>query len=96
MTATAYGTNPKKDGALMCSGANWKDSSQQATNMASAAKGKNLDQGHSTKDKKYQNLSSNVFGEVNPDTPSYDNNAGRVSLTTTSNWSNSQTKPVNK
>jgi len=52
-TATAYGTNPKKDGALMCSGANWKNSNQQATNQSSPTKGKNLDQGHSTKDKKY-------------------------------------------
>jgi len=45
-TATAYGYNKnKRDGALMSSGADWKNSSQSATNKANPTKGKNADNG---------------------------------------------------
>jgi len=57
-TATAYGYNKnKRDGALMSSGADWRNSSQSATNKANPTKGKNADTGAvNTREKKYAQL----------------------------------------
>ncbi len=53
-TATAYGYNKnKRDGALMTSGADWKNSGQQATNNASPQKGRKGGDGVNTREKKY-------------------------------------------
>lgn len=53
-TAEVYGFQKgKKDGALMTSGADWRNTYQQATNKASPVKGKNLENGLQCKDRKY-------------------------------------------
>ena len=53
-TADVYGyTKGKKDGALMTSGADWKNTGMQSTNKASPVKGKNNDNGMGTRDRKY-------------------------------------------
>lgn len=56
-TATAWGTNKaKKDGSLMCSGADWTNTNQSSTNLASPKKGCNDEKGLQSKDRKYQQL----------------------------------------
>jgi len=53
-TADVYGFQKgKKDGALMTSGADWRNSNQQATNKASPVKGKNKESGLESRDRKY-------------------------------------------
>lgn len=97
-SAQKFGTKQnKKDGALMCSGADWKNAGQQATNMASPYKKGNLDNGFNTKDRKYQHLSSNVFGDdTSANKPVYDSSSGRAAMKSNADWSFSQTKPVNR
>lgn len=56
-SAAKYGCNNKKrDGALMCAGGDWKNTSQQATNASSPQKGMNNENGLNRRDKKYQQL----------------------------------------
>jgi len=95
-SALAFGTGPKRDGGLMCSGADWKNSQQQATNMSSPNKKANQESGSNCKDRKYQHLSSNVFGDVNHDAPVYDSNSARAIHKSNANWNHSQSKPNNK
>ena len=53
-TASAYGHNKnKRDGALMSSGADWKNTGQQAVNKSSPMKGKNQEGALNIRDKKY-------------------------------------------
>lgn len=56
-SAELYGFNKnKKDGSLMASGADWRNVHQQSTNHSSPCKGKNIENGLGTKDRKYQQL----------------------------------------
>lgn len=55
-TAAAYGYNKnKRDGGLMSSGADWKNSQQSSTNKSNPTRGKNNDNGNNinTREKKY-------------------------------------------
>ena len=62
-TATAYGYNKaKRDGALMSSGADWKNTQQQSINRASPMKGKNQGGDVNSREVKYKQLQSSVFG----------------------------------
>ena len=79
-SATAYGFNKnKRDGALMSAGADWTNSQQSAVNKASPQKGRNQEGGANTRDKKYQQLQSSVFGGgyMDGEKPDYDREAGR-------------------
>ena len=56
-TATAYGYNKaKRDGALMSSGADWKNTQQQSMNRASPMKGKNAGGDVNSRETKYKQL----------------------------------------
>lgn len=62
-SATAYGFNKnKRDGALMSAGADWTNTQQSSVNQASPQKGRNQETGANTRDKKYAQLQSSVFG----------------------------------
>ena len=62
-SADIYGfSKNKRDGGLMSSGADWKNCYQAQTNQASPMKQVNQDKGVASRDRKYQNLQSSVFG----------------------------------
>lgn len=95
-----FGVNPnKRDGALMCSGADWKNANQSATNKASPMKALNeADQKHA-KDRKYGNLQSSVFGGgyLDGETPAFNPEAGRNVCGSTADWKSEavRAKPQN-
>lgn len=100
-TATAYGYNKnKRDGALMSSGADWKNSSQSATNKANPTKGKNADNGAvNTREQKYAQLQSSVFGGgyADGEKPDFDREAKRNVMGSAADWKTSagMAKPIN-
>jgi hypothetical protein len=71
----------------MTSGADWKNSGQQATNNSSPLK-KNKGDGVDTREKKYQQLQSSVFGggymEGAP--VDYDKDASKNAFGSTADW----------
>lgn len=96
-SALAYGTGPKKDGALMSTGTDWRNSQVQTTNMASPQKGANMDKGTNHKDKKYQNLQSTAFGDS--DRPAYNKDASaKIAFASNSDWKTEagHARPINK
>lgn len=65
--------------------------------MASPYKKANVETGNNMKDRKYMQLSSNVFGDDNSGKkPVYDSNSGRAPMKSNADWSFSQSKPVNR
>ena len=97
-TATAFGYNKnKRDGALMSSSADWKNTNCQAFNQASPTKGHNAEA--STKDKKYQQLQSAVFGGgyLDGKPVEYDREAKRNAFGSAADWTTEagMAKPVN-
>lgn len=99
-TADAYGFNKaKKDGALMTSAADWKNSHQQATNKSSPVKGKNMDTGADSKHRKYAQLQSSVFGGGYQEGAEvvYDKEAGRNAFGSNADWKTEagHAKPIN-
>lgn len=99
-SATAYGFNKnKRDGALMSAGADWTNSGQSSVNKSSPLKGKNVARGASTRDSKYAQLQSSVFGGgyMDGEQPDYDREAGRNVMGSAADWKTSagMAKPVN-
>lgn len=100
-TATAYGYNKnKRDGALMSSGADWKNSGTSSFNQSSPMKGKNRgDAAVDTREKKYQQLQSSVFGGGYQDGApvEFDREAKRNTFGSTADWKTEagMAKPVN-
>jgi len=101
-TAVAYGYNKgKRDGALMSSGADWKNTGQSATNKGSPMKGKNkMGEGAvDTREKKYQQLQSSVFGGgyLAGEPVEFDREARRNDLGAADDWKTGagMAKPIN-
>ena len=101
-TATAYGYQKnKRDGALMSSGADWKNSGQSSFNKSSPMKNKNaaIDNGVDTREKKYAQLQSSVFGGgyMDGERVDYDREAKRNAFGSTADWKTEagMAKPVN-
>lgn len=99
-SATAYGFNKnKRDGALMSAGADWTNSQQSSVNKASPTKGRNQDNGNNTRDKKYAQLQSSVFGGgyLDKEKPDYDRDAQRNVMGSAADWKTSagMAKPIN-
>jgi len=88
-TAEAYGTYAnKRDGGLMASGADWRNTGQQAANMSSPMKGKNMESGADARDKKYSQLQSSVFGGgyLDGQKADYDRENKRVAFGSAADW----------
>jgi|Transcript_15866 hypothetical protein len=101
-TAAAYGYNKgKRDGALMSSNADWKNTQQKSFNSgASPMKNRNqLDDGVDTRQKKYQQLQSSVFGGgyLDGQPAEYDREAKRNTFGSAADWKTEagMAKPVN-
>ena len=99
-TADAYGYQKnKRDGALMSSGADWKNTGSSAFNASSPMKGKNNQGELNTRDKKYQQLQSSVFGGGYQDGApiEYDREAKRNAFGSAADWKTEagMAKPVN-
>jgi len=98
-TATAFGYNKnKRDGALMTSGADWKNTGQQATNHSSPSKNRNQDAGVDTREKKYAQLQSSVFGGGYMDNApvEFDRDAKRNAFGSNADWkTEGRAKPNN-
>ena len=102
-TADAYGFNKgKRDGALMSANGDWKNSQQKSFNSGSSPmKGRNAvnDDGVDTRQKKYQQLQSSVFGGgyLDGQQPDYDKEAKRNAFGSTADWKTEagMAKPVN-
>mmetsp|Transcript_1676 Transcript_1676/g.1608 ORF Transcript_1676/g.1608 Transcript_1676/m.1608 type:complete len:151 (-) Transcript_1676:1142-1594(-) len=60
ISAKKWGVGPKKDGTLTCKGSDWRATNQTHSN--SPVKQQRNDLNDNCKDKKYQNLQSNIFG----------------------------------
>jgi hypothetical protein len=91
-----FGVNMnKKDGALMSAGADWKNTQVDSSNMASPMKKKNMESGNDRKDRKYGELSSDVFGTG--EHKDFDRNAPKNQFGSDANWSaqGGYKKPVN-
>jgi hypothetical protein len=79
-----YPVGKKGDGSLMGASADWKNLQQKHTNGSQKTKG-NLDATH--KDKKYENLASNLFGEEGAaDKPTYNTNVEKAAFGSSSDW----------
>lgn len=83
----------------MSSGADWKNSGQQAVNKSSPMKGKNADNGVNTREKKYQQLQSSVFGGGYMDGApvEYDRDAKKNAFGSAADWKTEagMAKPIN-
>ena len=85
----------KRDGALMSSCADWKNTQVDSSNMASPNKKKNLETGNDRKDRKYGELTSDVFGTgAHAD---FDRNADKNKFGSDANWAaqGGFKKPIN-
>jgi hypothetical protein len=81
-----FGVNMnKRDGALMSAGADWKNTQVDSSNMASPMKKKNMESGNDRKDRKYGELSSDVFGTG--EHKDFDRNAPKNQFGSDANWS---------
>ena len=99
-TANAYGySKNKRDGALMSSGADWKNTGQQSINTSSPMKGKNQARGNDTRESKYAQLQSSVFGGGYQagERPDFDRDAPRNVMGSAADWKTQagMAKPVN-
>jgi len=100
-SASAYGYNKaKRDGALMSANGDWKNSHSKMTNSGnSPMKNRNGDGEVNTRDKKYQNLQSAVFGGgyLDGEKPAYDRDAKRNVMGSTADWKTEagMAKPIN-
>lgn len=84
-SAAIYGTGKKKDGTLMANTTDWRNT--QNTLMNSPTKQANGQDSKNCRDKKFENLSSNIFGnEDNNDRPLYNNEIERAAFGTSSDW----------
>jgi hypothetical protein len=81
-SAAVYGTGKKNDGSLMANGADWRNLNQ--THVNSPVK-KRYQMGDTTKDKKYQNLQSNILGATEGG-PSYNAEADKAAFGSDANW----------
>lgn len=101
-TATAYGYQKnKRDGALMSSGADWKNTGQTAFNKSSPMKNKNagIDNGVDTREKKYAQLQSSVFGGgyMEGEKVEFDREAKKNAFGSAADWKTEagMAKPIN-
>ena len=101
-SASAYGYNKgKRDGALMSANGDWMNSQSKMTNSGnSPMKGRNNDGGVvDTREKKYQNLQSAVFGGgyLDGNKAEYDRDARRNVMGSTADWKTEagMAKPIN-
>ena len=84
-SAARYGINAsKRDGALMASNADWKNTQIDATNQASPMKNVNVDSAKDRKDRKHQQLTSDVFGTGAHD--NFNREAGKVKFGSNDGW----------
>ncbi|CDW87720.1 UNKNOWN [Stylonychia lemnae] len=85
-SAATYGTGSKKDGTLMANNADWRNLQQTHVNASSSQKG-NQEGPQTNKDKKYDNLSSNIFCQEEKDNqPTYDPTVEKAGFGTDANW----------
>lgn len=68
----------------MSSNADWKNVHIDSTNKASPCKGKNFDNGNDRKDRKYQELTSDVFGTGAHS--NFDRNQGKAGFGSHADW----------
>ena len=102
-SALAYGYNRgKRDGALMSAGADWTNAGQQAVNTQQPVKGNkmvNADTGVNTREQKYKQLQSSVFGGGYQDNApvEYDREAKRNAFGSAADWKTEagMQKPMN-
>lgn len=80
----------------MASGANWRNLQQTHTNAT--GKGEAKDENQTSKDKKHQNLESNLFGSDDQERPTYNPNLDKAAFGSDANWSAQGTsaKIINK
>ena len=91
-----FGVNVnKRDGALMSSCADWKNTQIDSSNMASPSKKKNMETDQDRKDRKYGELSSDVFGTG--EHKDFDRNAPKNKFGSDANWAaqGGTKKPIN-
>lgn len=85
-SATIYGTGKKQDGTLMANNADWRNLQQTHVNAVSSS---NADLGASvnSRSKKFENLSSNIFGQQDKDNQAvYDPTVEKAGFGTDANW----------
>lgn len=84
----------------MCSGADWTNTQQTATNLASPNKKANFESGEVSKDRKYKQLQSSVFGGgyLEGEKPDYDREQSRAAFGTVADWKTEagMQKPINR
>ena len=86
-SATIYGTGKKKDGTLMANNADWRNLQQTHVNAVSSSKTQDFSASLNSRGMKFDNLSSNIFGQEDKDNqPSYDPTVERAGFGTDANW----------
>lgn len=79
-----HAVGKKGDGSLMGAGADWRNLQQTHTNGGKSCRG-GADKSH--KDKKYENLQSNIFGEEGgSERPAYNTNVDKAAFGSAADW----------